>query len=136
MKVILSENSSGQLKIILAEITTDVIFIKITMAGDRYDIINPVGSGGLGTVSKARDTQLNRLVAIKRLKRESDDGEADPEEEQKLLHEASITGALQHPNIVSVYDGGVDEEGAFLVMEYVDGDTLTEVFSTRNAHGF
>ena len=56
-------------------------------------------------------------------------GEApDPEEERKLLHEASITGALQHPNIVSVYDGGVDKEGAFLVMEYVDGETLTEVF--------
>lgn len=98
------------------------------MARDRYDIIAPIGSGGLGTVSKARDTQLNRMVAIKRLKSQTEGDTHDPVEEQKLLQEASITGALQHPNIVSVYDGGVDEDGAFLVMEHVDGETLTEVF--------
>lgn len=98
------------------------------MISDRYVIISPIGSGGAGTVSKARDTQLNRHVAIKRLKTQTDGVPPNPEEERKLLHEASITGALQHPNIVSVYDGGVDEEGAFLVMEYVDGETLAEVF--------
>ena len=78
------------------------------MSRERYDIIGPIGSGGLGTVSKARDTQLNRLVAIKRLKSQADGATRNPEEERKLLHEASLTGAVQHPNIVSVYDGGVD----------------------------
>ena len=98
------------------------------MAANRYEIISPIGSGGIGTVSKARDTQLNRHVAIKRLKTQTDGEAPDPDEECKLLHKASITGALQHPNIVSVYDGGVDDGGAFLVMEFVDGETLTEVF--------
>lgn len=98
------------------------------MATDRYDILGPISSGGLGTVCKGRDTQLNRLVAIKRLKPLQDGKKPNPKEEQKLLHEASLTGAIQHPNIVSVYDGGIDAEGAYLVMEYVDGETLTEVF--------
>lgn len=98
------------------------------MGSDRYEILNPVGSGGLGLVSKARDVQLNRMVAIKRLKAPTEGDVRDPEEEQKLLQEASLTGVLQYPNIVSVYDGGVDEQGAFLVMEYVDGQTLNEVF--------
>ncbi len=97
------------------------------MAEDRYDIISPIGSGGLGTVYKARDTQLNRYVAIKRLK-SAGERPATSDEQQKLLDEASLTGAVQHPNIVSVYDGGVDHEGAFLVMEFVDGETLNEVF--------
>ena len=98
------------------------------MASARYEIINPVGSGGLGLVSKARDVRLNRMVAIKRLKAPKEGDVRDPDEERKLLQEASLTGAVQHPNIVSVYDGGVDDEGAFLIMEYVDGETLTEVF--------
>jgi serine/threonine protein kinase len=95
---------------------------------ERYEILNPIGAGGLGLVSKARDARLNRFVAIKRLKHPGKGETRSPEEERKLLQEASLTGAVQHPNIVSVYDGGVDQEGAFLVMEYVDGETLTEVF--------
>jgi serine/threonine protein kinase len=73
------------------------------MARDRYEIISPIGSRGLGTVYKARDTQLNRRAAIKRLK-SSEDGDArDPEDEQKLLQEASLTGGIEYPNIVAVY---------------------------------
>ena len=98
------------------------------MCGGRYEILEPVGSGGRGTVYKAHDAQLNRLVAVKRLKGDpANHGAIDPEEEQKLLNEASLTGAVQHPNVVAVYDGGTDDKGAYLVMEYVDGETVSEI---------
>lgn len=95
---------------------------------DRYEIISAIGEGGIGRVYKALDRQLKRFVAIKRLHRRSPDNESGTDEEEKrLLQEASLTCAIQHTNIVSVFDGGVDEEGAYLVMEYVEGETLSEV---------
>ena len=76
-----------------------------------YEILAPIGAGGMGEVSKARDTRLNRVVAIKRLK-----GQHTGRFEQ----EARAIAALNHPNICVLHDIGPD----YLVMEYIDGKPL------------
>jgi serine/threonine protein kinase len=80
--------------------------------GDKlgpYEILAPIGAGGMGEVWKARDTRLNRMVAIKQLK-----GEHTARFEQ----EARAVAALNHPHICQLYDIGPD----YLVLEYVEGD--------------
>ncbi|MES2308206.1 MAG: serine/threonine-protein kinase [Verrucomicrobiota bacterium] len=79
----------------------------------RYQPIKPLGEGGVGSVFVALDTQLNREVALKRLKNAADF--------EAIMREAQILASLSHPNIVSVYDFGVDEEGAYVVMELIKG---------------
>src|ERR1700720_604431 len=84
-------------------------------AGDKlgpYEILAPIGSGGMGEVWKARDTRLDRIVAIKRLK-----GQHTARFEQ----EAHAIAALNHPHICQIYDVGPD----YLVMEYVEGKPLS-----------
>ena len=87
-----------------------------------YEIVDRLGTGGMGTVYRARDTRLGRTVALKVLR--SGD---DPELLQRLDREARAASALNHPNIVHIYDVGVaaGEVGAhYVVMEYVEGETL------------
>ena len=84
------------------------------MAGTRlgpYEILAPIGAGGMGEVWKARDTRLNRIVAIKRLK---------GRHSARFQQEARAIAALNHPNICQIYDVGPD----YLVMEYIDGKPL------------
>lgn len=94
------------------------------MAG-RYRILEQLGEGGVGAVFKAYDTQLNRYVATKRLLTKE---EADRQDERSetLVKEAGSLATLQHPNIVSVYDLANDEDGFFIVMELLEGDTLAD----------
>ena len=89
-----------------------------------YVITGLIGKGGMGMVFKARDTQLNRSVAVKAL---PPDSVADPERKRRLLQEAKATSALNHPNIVTVF--GIVQEGGtdFLIMEYVAGKTLDQL---------
>ena len=94
---------------------------------DRYEIHEKIGQGGLGAVYRAKDKQLNREVAIKRLLRvegqdkTSKDLGVSPE---SLLDEATTLSSLQHPNIVTVYDVGLEDEGWFVVMELIKGETF------------
>ncbi len=92
------------------------------MAG-RYRILEKLGAGGMGAVFKAYDTQLNRYVAVKRLlsKEEADSHNSKSDD---LIKEAGSLATLQHPNIVSVYDLANDDEGFFIVMELLEGETL------------
>jgi len=92
------------------------------MAG-RYKILDQLGVGGLGAVYKAYDTQLNRYVAIKRLlsKEEAEKGD---DQAATLRKEAASLSSLQHPNIVSIFDLANDDEGFFIVMELLEGETL------------
>lgn len=90
---------------------------------DRYQINEKIGQGGLGAVFRAFDTQLKRDVALKRLL-PSEDTEAIEVEADNLINEATTLSALQHPNIVTVYDVGKDDEGAFVVMELLKGETF------------
>lgn len=92
---------------------------------ERYELLSPIAEGGLGTVFKARDLQLGREVAIKRIRADKagDFGSGV----EALIREARQQSVLQHPNIVTVHDAGVDDEGGFIVMELVTGETLEDI---------
>jgi hypothetical protein len=93
----------------------------------RYEIRDQIGKGGLGAVYKALDTQLQREVAIKRVLSASTANEAEVREAAaKLIAEAQTLSSLNHPNIVTVFDVGQDEQGGFVVMELLKGETLDE----------
>lgn len=99
---------------------------------DRYEIQEKIGQGGIGAVYQAYDTQLKRSVAIKRML-PTDDKMNGREAADAMLKEATTLSALQHPNIVTVYDLGVDDEGPFVVMELLKGETLDQVIK-RGTH--
>ena len=92
---------------------------------ERYELIAPIAEGGLGTVFRARDRQLGREVAVKRIRMNKADDLGTAMD--MLIREAQQQSALQHPNIVTVHDAGVDEEGGFIVMELVKGETLEDI---------
>lgn len=91
----------------------------------RYKILEELGAGGAGAVYKAYDTQLDRYVAIKRLMTKEESEKVDAQT-GSLKKEAGSLATLQHPNIVAVFDLGSDDEGFFMVMEMVEGETLAE----------
>lgn len=93
------------------------------MIGDRYEVIEVVGAGGMSVVYKAKCHKLNRFVAIKVLKPEFGD---DSNFISKFRIEAQSAAGLSHPNIVNVYDVGEDEGIYYIVMELVEGITLKE----------
>ncbi len=92
-----------------------------------YEIIAPAGSGGMGEVYKARDSRLNRLVALKVLPR---DKVSDPDRRRRFLQEAQAASALNHPNIVTIHDIGQQDGLDYIVMEFVTGKTLAERISS------
>jgi len=95
-------------------------------AGDRigrYQVIEPIGAGGIGVVLKARDPELARDVAIKLL--QLDRAPATEEARARLVREGQAIAQLAHPNVVSVFDVGTVGDEAFVAMEYVDGQSLT-----------
>ena len=94
------------------------------MLGGRYEIIAKLGSGGMSHVYQARDTILNRKVAVKILR--SDLAE-DKDFVRRFQVEAQAVASLSHPNIVSIYDVGQENGLPYLVMEYVEGLTLREI---------
>ena len=96
----------------------------------RYQIIGPIAEGGRGEVLRGWDSHLGREVAIKKVRKTREGGSSDALNE--LVKEARTLSTLQHPNVVTVYDVGVDEEGAFIVMELVKGETL-EAIAERGA---
>jgi len=87
----------------------------------RYRIAEKLGEGGMGVVYRARDSTLGRDVAIKVLR---PDLGRQPERTRRFSHEARAASALNHPNIITVHDAGEFEDGPFLVMELVDGESL------------
>ncbi len=91
----------------------------------RYQIIGPIAEGGRGEVLRGWDSHLGREVAVKKVRKTREGGSSDSLTE--LVKEARTLSALQHPNVVTVYDVGVDEEGAFIVMELVKGETLEDI---------
>ena len=100
-------------------------------AGSRlgpYLIDAQLGAGGMGQVYRARDTRLDRLVAIKVIAPQIT---ADPIARGRFEREAKIVSSLDHPNICAVYDVGEHDDAAFLVMQYLEGRTLAEVIPTR-----
>jgi eukaryotic-like serine/threonine-protein kinase len=94
---------------------------------ERYEIVEPIGYGGMGIVFRALHVELNRRVALKIL---SPEHVSDPVALSRFRREARALGAISHPNAVNVIDFGVTEDGlAFLVMELLEGRTLREVIA-------
>ena len=98
--------------------------------GNRYEIIEKVGSGGMATVYKARDTILNRYVAVKVLR---DEFTTDEEFIKRFNTEAQSAARLTHPNIVSVFDVGQEYNIYYIVMELIQGKTLKQIISEEGA---
>lgn len=96
--------------------------------GGRYQIIERVGGGGMALVYKAQDILLNRNVAIKVLRQQFVN---DEEFIRRFRREAQSAASLSHPNIVSVYDVGQEEDVHYIVMEYIEGQNLNEIIKER-----
>ncbi|MBC7105416.1 MAG: serine/threonine protein kinase, partial [Firmicutes bacterium] len=92
--------------------------------GNRYEIIEQLGGGGMAVVYKARDRFLGRLVTIKVLRPEYT---SDPDFVRRFRREAQAVASLSHPNIVSIYDVGQEDGIHYLVMEYVGGESLKDL---------
>lgn len=94
---------------------------------DRYEIRAKVGQGGIGSVHRAYDHKLKREVAIKRILTSEDDPDLAEEATKQMIAEARALASLQHPHIVTILDVGTDEEGPYVVMELLTGNTLDEL---------
>jgi serine/threonine protein kinase len=97
-------------------------------SAERYRRVRLLGQGGMATVELAHDTELDRPVALKRL---AENLAANDEFKQRFLREARLAARLSHPNIVAVYDVGEDEGRPFIVMEYVEGEPLSDLLQRR-----
>src|SRR5262245_52419554 len=96
-----------------------------TLVGRRlgpYQLLSREGAGGMGEVYKARDTRLDRIVAIKVLPLQ---GGADPHARERFEREARAVSALNHPHICTLHDIGREDNVDYLVMEFLEGQTLT-----------
>ncbi|HYL40125.1 MAG TPA: protein kinase, partial [Candidatus Binatus sp.] len=101
-----------------------------TVLGGRYRLVELLGQGGMATIYRARDAQLERDVAVKVLRPEYG---ADPDFVDRFRHEAQAAASLNHPGIVSVFDYGTDPAGPFIVMELVDGEDLATILRRAGA---
>jgi eukaryotic-like serine/threonine-protein kinase len=88
-----------------------------------FEILSPIGAGGMGEVYRARDTRLERTVAVKVLPQRLS---ASPESRQRFEREAKTISQLSHPHICALYDVGNQEGVEYLVMEYLEGETLAD----------
>ena len=95
---------------------------------DQYVLLELLGQGGIGAVYKARQIRMNRLVALKVIKREA---LASPAAVERFRREAEAAAKLSHPNIVTVHDTNAVNGTHFLVMEYIEGNNLKHLVQER-----
>ncbi|MFN0206372.1 MAG: protein kinase domain-containing protein [Planctomycetota bacterium] len=107
-----------------ATVPTDPL-IGVVIGGCR--LTQRIGAGGMGVVYKAEQISLGRTVAIKLL---PDSLKNDPQIAERFKREIAILAKLSHPTIVSILDGGISEQGAFFIMEFVDGVSLRRILNT------
>src|SRR5687767_4779507 len=90
----------------------------------HYELLEKLGEGGMGVVYRARDVVLNRFAALKFLTSEAG---LDEDRKRRFLQEAQSASALNHPNIVTIYESGLDPQHEFIAMEYVQGRPLDAI---------
>ena len=93
----------------------------------KYEIKHELGRGAMGVVYLAHDAVIQRDVAVKTMNAEAFQ---DKEQQERFLREARSAGALQHPNIVTIYEMGIEDETPYIVMEYVEGNDLVALIRT------
>ena len=98
----------------------------------RYEILEEIGRGGMGIVFKARDRRLGRVVALKRL---PDNLRNHPKAVELFLREARAAAALNHPNIVTLFDAGQEGETYYITMEMLEGHSLQSILKKREHFG-
>lgn len=98
--------------------------------GNRYKLLERIGGGGMAVVYKAKCLLLNRFVAVKILRSEFTD---DEEFVKRFRVEAQAAASLNHPNIVSIFDVGKQDDIQYIVMEMIDGITLKEYIAGKGA---
>jgi Serine/threonine protein kinase len=96
--------------------------------GGRYELLDRVGGGGMALVYKARDILLNRFVAVKVLRQQF---MHDEDFVRRFRREAQAAASLSHPNIVSIYDVGQEDDTHYIIMEFIDGHNLNEIIRDR-----
>jgi serine/threonine-protein kinase len=96
----------------------------------KYEILSELGSGGMAVVYKARDSLLERLVALKVINQRFQENETAY---QRFLNEARVAAALTHPNIVAIHELGIEEGRPFIAMEFLPGWDLREIIDRRQA---
>ena len=101
-----------------------------TLLDNRYEVLDVIGVGGMAIVYRARDTVLNRFVAVKMLKEEFSQ---DSDFRRRFHAESQAVAMLSHPNIVSIYDVSHSEDADYIVMELVEGVTLKEYMERKGA---
>src|SRR3990172_3684393 len=89
-----------------------------------YEILAPLGAGGMGEVYRARDPRLKRDVALKIL---PEDAVLDPERRKRFEQEAQAASALNHPNILVIHDIGAENSVHYLVSELIEGESLRKL---------
>src|SRR5207247_2347188 len=96
--------------------------------GDRYEIIKPLGEGGMGAVYKARDRELDRLVALKLIRPEL---ARNPEILQRFKQELILARQVTHKNVIRIFDLGQSDGIKFITMEFVEGQDLRALLKER-----
>src|SRR5713226_2697881 len=102
--------------------------MQIEVLGERYQLQDPIGRGGMATIYRARDIRMDRVVAVKVLREVYS---TDPKFVRRFQVEAKAASALQHPNIVQVYDYGQTDGNYYIVMELVEGTDLRRYLHSR-----
>jgi predicted Zn-dependent protease len=96
----------------------------------KYEVLGELGHGAMGVVYRARDPFINRLVALKTI---TTGLASDPNLLQRFYREAQSAGGLQHPNIVTIYDMGHDQNVPYIAMELIDGESLEQIIASRKS---
>ena len=104
------------------------VLTRVRTRFDHFEIMEPIASGGMGTVYRARDVNLNRVVALKLLRKEFS---ADQEYIEKLETEAKITASVRHPFVVEVFSFGCDQGIYYIAMELVDKGSLDDLMGLQ-----
>jgi serine/threonine protein kinase len=103
--------------------------MRVERTFDHFVLLETLGLGGMGTVYKARDTLLDRLVALKLLRK---DLAGDKDHTSRLREEARVAASVNHPNVIQVFSSGTDHGQFYVVMELVDHGTLDDLIEKRN----
>jgi serine/threonine protein kinase len=99
----------------------------------RYEVIDVIGKGAMGLVYRCKDPQIGRIVAVKAMLMDPNATQSPEETKERMLIEAQAAGVLSHYNIVTIFDVGLQDDGVYIVMEYLEGQPLDNLIKNNTA---